>query len=658
MNCGNGGMFLTASEVAAHKATDKRQIKSCGGSLFLMIEPLSKGGGKSFLGVTRFPSGSPNNGGKRVEVLIGPYGEGVGKWTLNEARDEWDRICAWSKENKRDPRELMKEEKLVPAQESLGPTLGEVSESCEIYQKELASNPHSSSALVSLGLFLLQNGKAAEAIEPLVTAAAINPTDQCLLLLAQSYQRIGKLEEAITHYRKLDYSKSKNKMIAFNLGLCLLKTGVNIDAIEAFKLAIKLDQSFLPALGNIGTALINEGRYKEALSATQKVLEIKPYNPTAHMNLGIIHKELGNLDQALSFTLKSIELKPDNPTAHMNLGIIYKELGNLDQALSSTLKSLEINPNHPAAYMNLCGIYKDLGKLDQALSSTLKSIELKSDNSDAHMNLGIIYKELGNLDEALSSTLKSLEINPNNPDAHMNLGEIYFEIADYKKSEEAFDAVINMNGKAKITALRGKAACLFIDKDYDKSLELIKGLPFQECSSKSTHVPKESEIKSIIYAKIKEKYLPKIAGNVAAAAKEKDCQHLIKVAHRPVTQSLINELYGISNREFSATRDARNGAGFCTDFKLLSHDLPQIRRLEADLIHIIKECLGKEPCSLKYDSFFNIFKDGSGTKPHNHLTFRDRQFDLWKHKYSLVYYVDTGDQNCDQPGILKCIIQM
>ena len=101
------------------------------------------------------------------------------------------------------------------------------------------------------------------------------------------------------------------------------------------------------------------------------------------------------------------------------------------------------------------------------------------------------------------------------------------------------------------------------------------------------------------------------------------------------------------------TRDARNGAGFCTDFKLLSHDLPQIRRLEADLIHIIKECLGKEPCSLKYDSFFNIFKDGSGTKPHNHLTFRDRQFDLWKHKYSLVYYVDIGDQNCDQPGILK-----
>ena len=38
-------------------------------------------------------------------------------------------------------------------------------------------------------------------------------------------------------------------MIPFNLGLCLLNTGSNIDVIEAFKLAIKLDESFLPAWG-------------------------------------------------------------------------------------------------------------------------------------------------------------------------------------------------------------------------------------------------------------------------------------------------------------------------------------------------------------------------------------------------------------------------
>ena len=96
-------MPLTASEVAAFKATDKRQNKSCGDSLVLVVEPISKGGGKSFMGVTCFPPQSPKNGGKCVEVRIGPYGKGVGKWALKQARDEWDRIRAWSRRTSRSP---------------------------------------------------------------------------------------------------------------------------------------------------------------------------------------------------------------------------------------------------------------------------------------------------------------------------------------------------------------------------------------------------------------------------------------------------------------------------------------------------------------------------------------------------------------------------
>ena len=174
----------------------------------------------------------------------------------------------------------------------------------ESYQKELAINPKSNTSLLNLGLLLLQQGNATAAIEPLTRAAETNPSEQCSLLLAQSYQCMGKLTEAITEYRKIDLSKTQDKFIPFNLGECLLKTGSNVDAIEAFKLAVKIDESFIAAWGNIGTALMNEGRYQEALPATQKVLELDPDNATAHMNLGNIYKELGNLDQAIASTLK------------------------------------------------------------------------------------------------------------------------------------------------------------------------------------------------------------------------------------------------------------------------------------------------------------------------------------------------------------------
>ena len=45
----------------------------------------------------------------RAVDLLGPYGKGVGKWSLKAAREEWERIRTWSRETGQDPRELRKE---------------------------------------------------------------------------------------------------------------------------------------------------------------------------------------------------------------------------------------------------------------------------------------------------------------------------------------------------------------------------------------------------------------------------------------------------------------------------------------------------------------------------------------------------------------------
>ena len=70
----------------------------------------------------RFPPGRKE---KQIPVRIGVYGKGVVKWSLREAREEWDRIRAWSRENNRDPRELKKEEQQDQVQQSSGPTFAE-----------------------------------------------------------------------------------------------------------------------------------------------------------------------------------------------------------------------------------------------------------------------------------------------------------------------------------------------------------------------------------------------------------------------------------------------------------------------------------------------------------------------------------------------------
>ena len=98
-------MSLSDSQVRSFTATEKRQKKSCGDSLFLVVERISKGGGKSFVGRMRFPPGRKS---PVVDVRIGVYGKGVGKWSLKEARDEWNLIRAWSKEHNNGPRDRKK----------------------------------------------------------------------------------------------------------------------------------------------------------------------------------------------------------------------------------------------------------------------------------------------------------------------------------------------------------------------------------------------------------------------------------------------------------------------------------------------------------------------------------------------------------------------
>ena len=98
-------MPLSDKEIRDLAPTSKRQRVSCGDSLLVVVASVGRGGGKSFVGTTRFP---PGRSGKQVDVRIGPYGRGAGKWTLKAEREEWENIRTWSRDTGRDPREMKK----------------------------------------------------------------------------------------------------------------------------------------------------------------------------------------------------------------------------------------------------------------------------------------------------------------------------------------------------------------------------------------------------------------------------------------------------------------------------------------------------------------------------------------------------------------------
>ena len=104
----------------------------------------------------------------------------------------------------------------------------------------------------------------------------------------------------------------------------------------------------------------------------------------------------------------------------------------------------------------------------------------------------------------------------------------------------------------------------------------------------------------------------------------------------------------------SGRNDARYGNGRCsTDFNLFQDSGFIIQRLVEDLKLIMMKAVKSDV--LIYDSFFNILGAGGGLTPHKHITELDKDIglNLGMQKYSLVYYLSVGDQDCSEPGVLK-----
>ena len=125
------------------------------------------------------------------------------------------------------------------------------------------------------------------------------------------------------------------------------------------------------------------------------------------------------------------------------------------------------------------------------------------------------------------------------------------------------------------------------------------------------------------------------------------------ILQRAVEPELVANLYDINTRKLDETRDTRFGNGKTTDYSLFEDNQFIMDTVIENLMDIMKEAVKSNV--VIYESFFNIFRAGSGITIHNHLGKFDtiEGFNLSKQKYVLQYYLRVGDQNCSEPGIYK-----
>ena len=161
-----------------------------------------------------------------------------------------------------------------------------------------------------------------------------------------------------------------------SLGIVYVKKGRLDEAISVFKKALNIKPNYADAHYNLGVAYHEKGVLDEAISEYKKALTINPNDAMAHVNLGTAYKDKHRLDEAISEFKKALIIKSNFAEAYLNLGVAYYEKGTLDKAISEFKQTIEIMPDYADAHHNLAVAYYSKGNYKLAIVHYNKAVEL------------------------------------------------------------------------------------------------------------------------------------------------------------------------------------------------------------------------------------------------------------------------------------------
>jgi tetratricopeptide (TPR) repeat protein len=122
------------------------------------------------------------------------------------------------------------------------------------------------------------------------------------------------------------------------------------EALQAYRMATKLDPAYYEAYYNLGLAAAAAGESSAALAAYENALAIRPESLDARYNFALVLKQANYPLDSVHELEKLLNSYPNETRAHLALGNLYAQvLHQPANARQHYLKVIETDPKHPQA---------------------------------------------------------------------------------------------------------------------------------------------------------------------------------------------------------------------------------------------------------------------------------------------------------------------
>ncbi|HVK54668.1 MAG TPA: XrtA/PEP-CTERM system TPR-repeat protein PrsT [Burkholderiales bacterium] len=261
--------------------------------------------------------------------------------------------------------------------------------------------------------------------------------------------------------------------------------GRNVEALEAFRKAVKLEPGNVSANINLASMHMAAGKFEDARAHVNVLRQVAPDNPLGYYLSGVLELQSGNLKGADSAAKDALKLSPNYLPGAALAGAIAYSTGSLSRAEEYLRSVVAKNPNGVYSRKLLAATLLKAQKADQALEILLPAIEMTPEDPALLAMAAEASVQGGKFDKAIGYYEKATAISPKSAWARAHLGMARFASGDKDRALADLESAAGLETGGQANVLRILTS--LSRKEYDKAEKAVQAMEKEQPNNPLTY---------------------------------------------------------------------------------------------------------------------------------------------------------------------------
>ena len=198
--------------------------------------------------------------------------------------------------------------------------------------------------------------------------------------VALNYLQIGKVAEAVTHFRESARLQPASAAAQYNLGTTLMQLGDHAEAISYLEQALRLNPGYVAAHNSVGAALRLQGKAADAIRHFHQALELQPNDADALYNLASALADQGDAAEAIAYYRRALAQEPEAFDALVELAWLLaahedSKLRNPEDAVRLAERASRAPARQDIAVLDVLAVaYASADQFDRAVAAARRAL--------------------------------------------------------------------------------------------------------------------------------------------------------------------------------------------------------------------------------------------------------------------------------------------